>query len=417
MRRLAAYSLMLMLLPSVLSGQTFRKEVPELDFARFDRNRIVMPADSSCFGNVYRKLDSILFLGKGNLSIMHIGGSHVQNGTLTRQFRNDLLALGDNLDGGRGLVFPFSAARTNNPSSFRTRYEGEWTSTKNVLREPSRRLGLTGMAISTQDSTASLEIVLRARHAAPDEPEFRFDKVDVLGYPSVGERFPVVILESGDTLAGTRDEAASSWTFRLPVEQDSVKFAVRGSSGELTVTGIFLDNSRPGISVTGIGVNGASLPSYAKCQDLERDLAMVDPDLVIFAIGINDAVPVNFSKDEFIARYEALVARIRSVKPECALLFVTNNDSYRRVRRRVYSVNPNAVAVEEAFFRIAGDCDGGVWDFFDIMGGLESMKKWEEAGLAKRDKIHFTEEGYAIIGDLMFNALMAGYVNYRRNRR
>ena len=56
-------------------------------------------------------------------------------------------------------------------------------------------------------------------------------------------------------------------------------------------------------------------------------------------------------------------------------------------------------------------------DFFDIMGGLESMKKWEEAGLAKRDKIHFTEEGYAIIGDLMFNALMAGYVNYRRNRR
>ena len=182
------------------------------------------------------------------------------------------------------------------------------------------------------------------------------------------------------------------------------------------MTGIFLDNAKPGISVTGVGVNGAALNSYAACQDFERDLKMVDPDLVIFAIGINDAVPAGFSKDVFISRYKALVSRVRSVNPDCALLFVTNNDSYRRVRRRVYSVNRNALPVEEAFFMIAEDCGGGVWDFFDIMGGLESMKRWEEAGLAKQDKVHFTEEGYALAGDLLFNALMGKYVEYRRNK-
>lgn len=415
MRRLKAYFLAVVFLPSLLVGQTVRKDIPDLDFARFDRNRIVMKGDSSSFETVFRKLDSILCTGQGDLRIMHIGGSHVQAGTMTRQFRNDLLSLGDSLDGGRGLVFPFWAARTNNPSSFRTRYGGEWTVSKNVQKEPARRLGLTGMALSSSDTSAFVRIVLKARNAAEDEPEFRFDKVDVIGYRSGGDLFPVIVRKNNDTIQGTWNEESSSWSFPLPEPMDSVTVALGGSEGELTLTGIFLDNANSGITVTGVGVNGAALSSYARCQDFERDLKMVNPDLVIFAIGINDAVPADFSKEVFISRYKALVSRVRSVNPDCALLFVTNNDSYRRVRRRVYSVNRNALPVEEAFFRIAEECGGGVWDFFDIMGGLESMKRWEEAGLAKQDKVHFTEEGYALAGDLLFNALMGKYVEYRRS--
>ena len=111
-----------------------------------------------------------------------------------------------------------------------------------------------------------------------------------------------------------------------------------------------------------------------------------------------------------------MISKVRAVNPDCALLFITNNDSYKRVRRRVYSVNRNGLEVEDAFFRICSDFGGGVWDLFEIMGGLESMKDWEEAGLAKRDKIHFTEEGYAVVGDLLFNALMGKYVEHLRRR-
>ena len=124
MRGVTAYSLALLLLPSILLGQTVRRDLPELEFACFDRNRIEFPGDSSSFETLFKKIDAVLFERTGNLRIMHIGGSHVQAGTFTRQLRNDLLALGDDLDGGRGMVFPFSAAKTNNPSSFRTRYEG-----------------------------------------------------------------------------------------------------------------------------------------------------------------------------------------------------------------------------------------------------------------------------------------------------
>ena len=416
MMKQIAYSLALLLLPYVLLGQTVRKELPDPEFSRFDQNRITFHGDSSAFETLFSKLDRVLFNGSDNLNIIHIGGSHVQAGTFTRQIRNDLLALGPDLDGGRGLVFPFSAAKTNNPSSFRTRSGGEWKTTKNTQREPDRPLGLTGMALTTSDSTAFLRIVLNARNATAMDPSFKFDKVDVLGYSFGGNRFPLVVLESGDSITGVRDYEKSVWSFSLPQMADSVTVAVGGTGGELTVTGLHLDNSNPGISLTGIGVNGAALPSYLKCEDFGRDLEMVRPDLVIFGIGINDASGKEFHKEDFIRRYKTLVSRIKAVNPDCALLFITNNDSYRRVRRRVYSVNRNILEVEDAFFRICTDCGGGVWNLFEIMGGLGSMKEWEAAGLAKLDKIHFTEEGYALVGDLLYNALMGKYVEHLRRR-
>ena len=225
----------------------------------------------------------------------------------------------------------------------------------------------------------------------------------------------MVVLAKGDTLSGCHVED-STWSFALPALADSVRVATKGK-GEFTLTGIFLDNPFPGFTVTGIGVNGASLGSYAKCPDLLNDLSLVNPDLVIFAVGINDATAANFSVDEFVGRYKALVSQVRSVNPDCALLFVSNNDSFRRIRRKGYVVNANGQLAEQAFLRLGKECGAGVWNLFDIMGGLGSMRKWEEAGLAKRDKIHFTEAGYELVGDLLFNALMDKYMEHLKKAK
>ena len=43
---------------------------------------------------------------------------------------------------------------------------------------------------------------------------------------------------------------------------------------------------------------------------------------------------------------------------------------------------------------------------YDIMGGYGSMSVWKEAGLSQGDQVHFTADGYRLIGDLMFDAIM-----------
>ena len=49
---------------------------------------------------------------------------------------------------------------------------------------------------------------------------------------------------------------------------------------------------------------------------------------------------------------------------------------------------------------------------FEVMGGLNSMVLWEKNSLAQRDKIHFTREGYLLLGDLFFTALMQNFEKY-----
>ena len=53
--------------------------------------------------------------------------------------------------------------------------------------------------------------------------------------------------------------------------------------------------------------------------------------------------------------------------------------------------------------------NAAVWDLFEVMGGLGSIKDWIAAGLANSDKIHLLKPGYELVADLMFNALMQAY--------
>ena len=416
-KTLIVIGLLLAFIPAFAQTGSLLKPVDDLEFAHLDRNRIIYPGDSLDTERFFEKLDSVLFLGQGNLSIMHIGGSHVQAGVFTQQFRNDLLGIAPDLIGGQYFVFPFAAGGTNNPSHFRVSSTGSWDYCRNAVRkETDKRMGLAGAAITTTDADASVSIVTRERRVTAISPRFEFNKVTLIGFSETEDVVPVIGYK-GKTLQGTHDESQDTYTFQLPALTDSICIFFEAMPGEFTLTGVLLDNGMPGISLHGVGVNGASLPSYLRCDDFERDLKLIKPDLVIFGIGINDAAEKDFDVTYFKRNYDALIRIIKRVNPNCALLFVTNNDSYkyvkgRKKRRGYYEVNPNGLIVEQAFMELGKQHNAAVWDQFDVMGGLYSMKDWENAGLAQRDKIHFTGDGYKLIGDLLYNALISRYLEH-----
>lgn len=398
-------------------GDSLYREVPELAFARLDRNTIVLPADSTALESFFLKLDTLLSAGRRSLNIVHVGGSHVQAGVLTSRLRENFSTMGTGLAGSPGLVFPFTAAKTNTPVTYRSRYGGEWTNAKCTQRTPDTRLGMTGMSVTTADPEAYLRLLSRDRRTCPDssfDNDYFFDRVCLFGHGSDSLCAPVLDLD-GKMVMGMPDSSRSVWSFILPYQTDSVDVRFRGirDGNTFTVEGLLLETDKPGLSVHAIGVNGASLVSYSRCDAFEHQLQYLNADLVIFGVGINDASGSRFDPEVFKNRYDSFISAFRRTNPDCALLFITNNDSYRRIRRQ-YVNNPNGAVVEKAFLEIADKWDAGVWNLFDIMGGLKSMAAWEKAGLAKRDKIHFTNEGYELLGDLLFNALMEKYEDHLR---
>ena len=382
---------------------------PDYSFTHFERNQLQYPGDSLALEGFFDKLDSLLFTGQGHINIMHIGGSHVQAGVFTQQVRDNLLNLCPGITSGRGIVFPFM--NTNTPSSYCISRTGEWSYSRNALPFDTR-MGLAGASVTTSDPEANFSIVIREKNPCDITPVFDFNYVKILGY---GDMAPVVHFNN-DTLVGTHDEEEGAYTFVLPDYTDSLYVDFNQVAGTFTVTGIYLDNGMPGITYHGIGVNGARVESYLNCLDLERDLRLVNPDLVIFGIGINDATSDTFTQEKFIRDYDALIDIIHRVSPDCALLFITNNDSYKKVSRKKTEANPNGLLAEQAFFELGQKHNGAVWDFFDIMGGLGSMKDWENEGIAKSDKVHFTNAGYSLIGNLLFNALMDNYMDHLRSK-
>lgn len=396
---------------SSLAQGTVKRKTPDYAFANFDHNKILYPGDSLAMERFFDKLDTLLFYGQGKINIMHIGGSHVQAGVFSQEMRDNLLSLCPGITAGRGLLFPFM--KTNTPASYSVTRTGEWDYCRNAVPFDTR-LGLAGASVTTSDPEASFTILTREKNPRDITPVFDFNLVKILGYGDNDSIVPVVHFNNR-ILKGNYNRKEGSYTFRLPDYTDSLYVDFNQVPGTFTVTGIYLDNGMPGITYHGIGVNGARVDSYLSCLDLERDLKLVKPDLVIFGIGINDAAADSFTKEKFKRDYSQLIDLIHEVSPDCALIFVTNNDSYKRIKKNRYQVNPNGVLAQQAFHELGKKYNAGVWDFFDIMGGLRSMQQWQDQNMAQKDKIHFTNPGYTLIGDLLFNALMDRYMEHLKN--
>ena len=379
--------------------QSLLKPVDDLVFANFDRNQLIYPGDSLAMERFFSKMDSALFLGQGNVSIMHIGGSHVQAGTFTQQFRNDLLSIAPDLIGGQYFVFPFAAGGTNNPSHYRVSYTGGWAYCRNAVRKDTdKRMGLAGSAITTSDANASVSIVSRERRLTATSPKFEFNKVTLIGY-SETENVTPVLGYKGTTLKGIHDDSQDTYTFQLPALTDSINIFFEAMPGEFTLTGVLLENGMPGISVHGVGVNGAAVPSYLRCDDFERDLKLIRPDLVIFGIGINDAAGKDFDVENFKRNYDGLIRIIKRVNPDCALLFLTNNDSYKRVRVRKekgrYEVNTNGPSSKKPSWRWARNIQRRRVGPVRRHGRTAVDAAWEKRIGTKRQG-HFTSDGYQL---------------------
>lgn len=375
-----------------------------------DEAALHFPGSREAQDGFYSLLDSLMAGDGRSVNVWHVGGSHVQAGHFSYRMQSNLTSMAEGLKGERGFIFPYRIARTNSDKSFRTSYTGEWESAMAAAthKDFNPRFGIMGIAARTSDSLATVGIGLNINGA---DSLWQFNRFRVMGYASSPEAYPVLYC-GADTLGFSVDSLTQSYMFDLPGIVDTVTIGFHIPEGEtFTLTGTEPISGRKGINYYCSGVNGAKLTTWLDdCPDLERDLQIVRPDLAIFAVGINDSAckAVDFHVETFKARYRRLISLIRKLSPDCAFIFITNNDSYRYISRGM-TYNNNGPTVQKAMYELAEEFGAAVWDVFAIMGGKDSVIPWRDAGLVKSDRLHFTPEGYVLLGDLLYNAVIDDY--------
>jgi len=375
-------------------------------FLKTEVNRLDFYGDSTQFNSVFEKLDKILLDGEGQVNVLHMGGSHVQGGSLSHAMRKYMQSLAPGLKGHRGLIFPFTLAKTNNPWNYIVKKKGTWEGDRISVKDHTSHWGISGVTATTTDSSASAKIY--SRDQADD---FGFTKARIFYHMDATSFQPLL---ADPHIVGTRVDSVAQFievTYSQP--KDTLEFGLLKKdslSSRFILQGLQLLAEGPAMVYNPIGVNGANTANFFRSEMLEKQMKMIAPDLVIFGIGINDANTYArlFKQDEYEANYDRIIAMLKEANPDVSIIFMTNNDSYFYKRYP----NPNVYKVRDAMINLSKRHNAVVWDMFEIMGGFDSIRIWEAYDLARADRIHFSRDGYELQAELLFSAIKSAFGDY-----
>ncbi len=369
--------------------------------------------DSTSLRLFYEKLYALQISKKGRINIAHIGDSHIQADHFSGTIRQKLqLKFGN---AGRGLIFPYRVAKSNEPFTYKTTSNSNWEAKRNVFYQTPLPIGVSGFTIETADSCSEINLTVK------DQPGLGYSFTDFTLFQEKDiNNYDITVCDELNCEKGTfksTDKSITSFVseikFDKPMRQIILRNQVTDTLNQKTtrIYGMLLENDSSGILYNMIGVNGAEYKHYKMSKYFTEQLSYLNSDLVIVSLGTNEAFFPNFDKALFYTNIDTLITSIKTANPKASVLLTTPADSYRRVRKGRVK-NPDMKLARLTIINYCLQHNMPYWDLYEIMGGYGSMAKWFTAKLAAKDRVHFNAKGYQIQGDLFYNALMNGYENY-----
>lgn len=377
-------------------------------FIRQDDNEI---ENRNYLEPVFEKLFTQRTQGGKKISIVHIGDSHILGNFLTREVRDRMQR--EFGDAGRGLLFPYKLAQSNGAKDFLAETNCRWVGA-NCQRDlsPETNFGAAGFKLSTTNPGA--ELTFRMRDTATSESRF-FTKVTVFQRKTALEYDLEVRDETSNQVAQLfiEDDYARSFYFDRPV--GSVTIAAKKNMAQertLTIDGISIENELSGVLYHSIGVNGGKYMDFARAKYFARQVADLEPDLVILSFGTNESQ--GNTEPGYIRRtMELLTTKILEGSPSAHIMLTTPADSYLRGK----GLNPHMAETSQVIREFAREKGFALWDLFNFTGGENSSVLWKSHSLMTSDSVHYTKYGYALQGKLLYQSLMKGYNGFVEGKR
>lgn len=393
-----------------IKKDTVKFNFDTLQFINIQKNKFLFAENNLQLKSFYEEFKQTIDDKKEKMSILHIGDSHIQANISTNQIRNKF-SEAFNLKVGRGIMFPHWIAKTNNAADISTPFTGNWQRCRNIDNEQDCNLGLTGYSVTTNDEEAHFYFKYWNDSLAFAE------KFKVRVWFKTNQNYEITI----------EDNKASNYDFELendlviaefefnPIQKDSICFKLKKtdkSAMPFTLYGFEIQKPSELINYHSVGVNGAEVKSWNVTSQLISELGIIHPKLIIISLGANDGYKKEFNEKEFADNYLTLIKNIQSILPESAIILVPSGDSYLYGKQS----NPNNDKIQRIIYDLARKENCIVWDFYEIMGGLNSIKQWQKHSLSSDDLLHFSPKGYVLQGDLFFNAFMLEFEKYLKKQ-
>lgn len=416
----------------------------------------------------YTKLQQLEENKDQKVRITHLGDSHIQADFFTSEVRT---LLQNNFgNGGLGFSFPYSLAKTNGNYDIKFSSNATFERIKMTSADSSTPLGLSGYALKITSNQFAIELWAKNEDYAftsiklltaanknsfglattwkntiveKSKPKRIIHKIkNGEALSIIAQKYNVTVaaikkangLKSSNIRAGktlvipSNESETENVTTKeyIPLEiasefkgysyysnelLDKIYIIPTENEQDFELSGIILENNKPGIIYNAIGVNGAKAVDFNRFPTFYDDLQVLDSDLIVISLGTNES----FDKLEppvFYQELDKMIATIRSQNPTVEILVTTPPPSLWK------KSIPNTLAEEYTQLILVNAASRGyaVWNMFDAMGGLQGVSKNFSNGIIAKDKVHYTKTGYAKQGELFYKALMHTYEQFEGSK-
>lgn len=356
----------------------------------------------------FKKLTELQKTKTGQVNILHIGDSHIQADYITQQLRENFqLHFGN---AGRGFVFPWRAAQSNEPAGITSKATGKWESKRVVFPDQPLPIGIGGTTLRTEEDASKISVSIKSNGI-----NYSFNKVAAFFLNEPRSYHLAVEDSAGNKLAFLGSFTDSPWasvaTVKLPYQARNATFSMVKSveqQNRFTLFGLNFTNGNPGVLYHMVGANGAKFKHYTLAEHFAAQTQALQPDLVVISLGTNEAIEHPYSDPAFKNYIATLIDQIRKHNPQAVFLLTTPPDSFKKNGKR----NPGVKEVSEKIIETANENLAATYHFFEASGGNHSASKWKKAGLLREDGIHFTMAGYELQGRMMFQVIINAYNEY-----
>ena len=331
------------------------------------------------------------------IRIAHFGDSHVQPDLATGITRE--IWQNKKGSGGRGMIFPYSMAKTYSQNDYRSGFSGNWQTANSIQNPPRQPVGVSGFTGITTDPQAGFNFRFRkSLDSRPTNVKVFFER-NVGGYLLELETCGAVYRQDLDSLS---NDSLPFLTFHVPQPGDTFSFRLRKTrpEGRFVLHGVCFDTDPNGLVYHNLGVGGACFQALQQQVHFEEQMAQLQPDLVVLDWGTNDILYTNRVGLEMENTIRSTISRVRKVCPGATILLSSAQEMHRK-RKSISACQAWAALVK----KVALEESCVFYDWFAVAGGRGSMAKWHAMGLAQNDKIHLSKKGYALKGQLFHQAL------------
>jgi lysophospholipase L1-like esterase len=379
------FVIFLLIISSVIySQQTSKWQSANLDSIKIN---VIENASNSNLVLFIDKLKSLKNQSlKKDVSIIHIGDSHIQGGIFTNTIRIGLENYFGN--GGTGLIFPHKLAKTNGVSNPNFSSKNNWSSKKITAKVGQSDSGMMGYVIQTKDSNVQLNY-------SSKKDSNRFNRIKIFA------------TTSNDSLRLTTDSIFSK-SYKLvdnfldiSLEKSIDKFKIEFKSVKDSVTNFYgisiEDDSINGLIYNSIGVNGAKFSDYNASPIFWKQLRNIEADCVILSLGTNEA---QGNIDLFYDDLSETVSKLKQIYPNAAIIITTPPISYYKKIRP----NSRVKIIGEIIKKFCSENEVCYWDLYSIQKEIDPKVHWKYNKLLRPDLVHYSTQGYQLQAKLFLRA-------------